>query len=204
MTNIKKLVISHRGEGYVKTAVMIIIAALVGGLLIVGLYQLFKGENGVLTKANAEVNALMNYDDTASARYAAVQDGDRKVLRYSYDGTHWYDCQMPIYSETTTVYKTINNAADHSVSVALLQDGNKYYILSTEDGGVSWTQKYNFTAQEITHCYYGTSSQLPNTSGSFSGERFVIRYWAGGKTYYTMSTPTGLTWSAGWSDMILL
>lgn len=200
-----KTFFNNRGEGHIKTAVIIIIAVVVGSLIIAGLYQLFKGENGVLTKANAEVNALMNYDDTASARYAAVQDGDRKVLRYSYDGTHWYDCRMPTYSETTTVYRTItNNAEENPVSVALLKDGNSYYILSTEDGGVSWTQKYNFNAQSITHCYYGTSSQLPNTAGSFSGERFVIRYWAGGKTYYTMSTPTGLEWKAGWSDMILL
>lgn len=199
-----KTFFNNRGEGHIKTAVIIIIAVVVGGLLIAGFYQLFKGENGVLTKANTEVNALMDYGENASVRYASVQDGDRKILRYSYDGTHWFDCQMPTYSETTTVYGTMtNNAAESPVSVALLKDGNSYYILSSEDGGISWVQKYNFTGQEITHCYYGTSSQLPRTAGSFSGERFVIRYWLGGRSYFTMSSETGLSWSAGWSDLIM-
>lgn len=200
-----KTLFNNRGEGHIKTAVIIIAAVVVGGLLIAGAYLLFGGSNGVLTRANTEVNALMDYGENASVRYASIQDGDRNVLRYSYDGTHWFDCRMPTYSETTTVYGTItNNAEGNPVSVALLKDGNTYYILSSEDGGISWTQKYNFTAQSITHCYYGTSAQLPNTAGSFSGERFVIRYWAGGQTYYTMTTPTGLEWKAGWSDMILI
>ena len=200
-----KTLFNNRGEGHIKTAVIIIAAVVVGGLLIAGAYLLFGGDNGVLTKANTEVNALMDYGENTSIRYESVQAGDRTVLRYSYDGTHWFDCQMPTYSETTTVYGTItNNAEEDPVSVALLKDGNTYYVLSSEDGGISWTQKYNFNAQSITHCYYGSSAQLPNTAGSFSGERFVIRYWAGGQTYYTMTTPTGLEWKAGWSDMILI
>ena len=200
-----KIFFNKRGEGHIKTAVIIIIAVVLGGLLIAGAYMLFGGDNGVLTKASTEVNALMDYGENASLRYVSVQDGNRTVLRYSYDGTHWFDCQMPSYSETTTVYGTMtDNAEENPVSVALLKDGNTYYILSSEDGGITWTQKYNFNAQSITHCYYGTSAQLPNTAGSFSGERFVIRYWAGGQTYYTMTTPTGLEWKAGWSDMILI
>ena len=200
-----KIFFNKRGEGHIKTAVIIIIAVVLGGLLIAGAYMLFGGDNGVLTKASTEVNALMDYGENASLRYVSVQDGNRTVLRYSYDGTHWFDCHMPSYSETTTVYGTMtDNAEENPVSVALLKDGSTYYILSSEDGGISWTQKYNFNAQSITHCYYGTSAQLPNTAGSFSGERFVIRYWAGGQTYYTMTTPTGLEWKAGWSDMILI
>ena len=195
-----KTLFNNRGEGHIKTAVIIIIAVVVGGLLIAGAYLLFGGGNGVLTKANTEVNALMNYGENTSLRYACIPDGNRTVLRYSYDGTHWFDCRTPSFSETTTVYGTItNNAEENPVSVALLQDGNSYYVLSTEDGGISWTQKYNFTAQGITHCYYGDSSQIP---GSFSGERFVIRFWTGGQIYYTMTTPTGLEWRAGWSDLI--
>ncbi len=193
-----------RGEGHIKTAVIIIAAVAVGALLIAGLYALIGGENGILGKTETEVNALMNYGENAQVRYTADPDGDRTVLRYSYDGKHWFDSQTPTYSDTTTVYRIISNDAEENpVAVALLQDGNNYYILASTDNGLSWTQKYNFTAMSITHCYYGTSSQLPKTAGSFQGERFVIRYWLAGKQYYTMSTETGLTWSAGMSDMIL-
>ena len=198
----KNLLINQRGEGHIKTAVLIIIAVVVGGLLIVGLYQLFGGEDGILTKANAEVNSLMNYGENVSLRCADVLVGDRRVLRYSYDGTHWYDCETPSYSETTTVYRIVSDYAEESpVSVALLQDGNNYYILSSLDGGITWTQKYNFTAQGITHCYYGTSAQLPKTAGSFSGEHFVIRYWGGGQNYFTMVSD-GTVWNTGWSDIV--
>lgn len=205
MKNIKESLVSRRGEGHTKTAVIIIIAVVVGGLLIAGLFALFGSDHGILKKANAEVATLMDYGENAAVRYASVPDGERKVLRYSYDGTHWFDCQMPTYSGTTTVYGTItDHAEENPVSVALLQDGNTYYILSSEDGGISWTQKYHFSAQSITHCYYGTSDSLPGVAGSFPGERFVIRFWAGGQTYYTMTTPTGLEWRTGWSDMIPL
>ena len=41
---------NKRGEGHIKTAMMIIIAVVIGGLLLAGVYSLFAGRNGVLKK----------------------------------------------------------------------------------------------------------------------------------------------------------
>jgi hypothetical protein len=84
-----------------------------------------------------------------------------------------------------------------------VQKGTQYYVLASIDGGITWSEKMNFTAEGgITHFYYGTSDRLPVNSGSFSGERFVIRYCSTGLTYFTLSS-SGLTWSnGGWSDII--
>ena len=108
-----KTLFNNRGEGHIKTAVIIIIAVVVGGLLIAGLYQLLGGNNGVLTKTNAKVNTLMDYNgDGDTVHFTSAPSGNRMALRYSYDGIRWHDCQLPTYSETTTVYGTITNNAE--------------------------------------------------------------------------------------------
>ena len=49
----KKLLASKMGEGYINTAVIIIIAVVIGGLLLGGLYLLFAGENGIFNQLNS-------------------------------------------------------------------------------------------------------------------------------------------------------
>ena len=50
---------SKSGEGYIDTAVKIIIGVVVGGVILVGLYALFK--NVVLVNLNSEITDMFNY-----------------------------------------------------------------------------------------------------------------------------------------------
>lgn len=199
----KNIITNKRGEASVKTAIIIIISVVVGALLLGGLYVVFASDDGILNTASNEVGGLMDY--TQELRYEKYYDEDRGIytLRYSYDGRHWETPTMPDYGETATVYGVMsNNSEANPIEVALINKGSTYYILASTDGGITWSEKCNFTAQGITHFYYGTSDPLPSEAGSFSGEKFVIRRWSGGSTYYTMVS-NGLSWSTGgWSDLI--
>ena len=200
----KHILCNKRGEGHIGTGIKIIIAVVIGALILGGIYLLFAGDEGIMNRLNGEVEDMMDY--TQELRYERYYDEETGVysLRYSYDGKHWNDAEVPTISATATVYNTMtNNSTTDPIEVALMKDGNRYYVITSEDQGVTWIQKYAFTAQSITHFYYGTDAPLPSTAGSYSGEKFVIRYWAGGKTYYTMVS-TGLTWQSGWSDLIPL
>ena len=199
----KKTLFNNRGEGHIDTGVKIIIAVVIGALILGGIYLLFAGDDGIMNNLNNEVEGMMDYTQELRYQRTYVEESNTYIIQYSYDGRHWHDSKVPTISDTATVYGVMsNNSESDPIEVALMQDGTQYYVLTSTDGGINWTQAYSFTAANgITHFYYGTSSRLPSTSGSFSGERFVIRFWAGGRTYYTM-TSTGLTWSAGWSDLI--
>ena len=55
----KTALASKSGEGYIDTAVKIIIGIVVGGVILVGLYALFK--NVVLVNLNSEITDMFNY-----------------------------------------------------------------------------------------------------------------------------------------------
>ena len=55
----KNVLASKSGEGYIDTAVKIIIGVVVGGVILVGLYALFK--NVVLVNLNSEITDMFNY-----------------------------------------------------------------------------------------------------------------------------------------------
>ena len=50
---------SKSGEGYIDTAVKIIIGVVVGGVILVGLYALFN--NVVLPRLNTEIGGMFDY-----------------------------------------------------------------------------------------------------------------------------------------------
>jgi len=196
----KNIITNKRGETHINTAVKIIIAVVIGALLLGGLFVVFASDDGILNTVSNEVAGLMDY--TQELRYERYYDeaNDKYVLRYSYDGRHWKTPTMPDYGDSATVYGVMsNNSEDNPIEVALIQNGSTYYILVSTDEGITWSEKCNFTAGAITHFYYGTDNSLPSESGSFVGQKFVIRRMSGG--YYTMVSD-GLTWSTGgWSDI---
>ena len=57
--NAKTALQNKSGEGYIDTAVKIIIGVVVGGVILVGLYALFK--NVVLVNLNSEITDMFNY-----------------------------------------------------------------------------------------------------------------------------------------------
>ena len=203
---VKRWIHDKRAEAHVNTAVVIIIAVVVGALLLGGLYLLFKPDDGVVTEnMNDGVERLMDYN--AEPRVERRQDPETGAYRltFSYDGNYWSDSFVPRYGENATVTNLIGNGSKETpIEAAVVKDGSTYYVITSTDGGVHFSEQVSFTAADITHCYYGTSGQLPGTSGSFQGEKFVIRYHTSGSTYYTMVSD-GETWiKPTWSDMILV
>ena len=200
----KNILTNKRGEAHVNTAMKIIIAVVVGALLLGGTVFVFASEDGVLNTMSNEVAGLMDY--TQELRYERYYDEatDKYTIRYSYDGRHWKTPTMPDYGDKASVYGVMsNNSEADPIEIALISKESTYYVLASTDGGITWSERCNFNAQGITHFYYGTSDPLPSESGSFSGEKFVIRYWSSGSTYYTLVS-SGLSWSTGggWSDII--
>ena len=200
----KKLFCNNRGEGHVNTALKIIIGIVIGALLLGGLYFLVSAEDGVMDKVDTEVQAMMEYEQELRMERAYNAETRTHYLRYSYDGKHWSNVQMPTYSETATVYGVLSNGSSTDcIHIALIQDGTQYYILASTDGGINWIEQMNFRADTISHFYYGTSDRLPSTSGSHAGEKFVIRYQSG-QPWFTLRSD-GLNWSnSGWSEFVYL
>jgi hypothetical protein len=202
--SMRKILCNRRGAGHIDTAMKVIIGVVIGALVLGGLYLLVAGEDGIIGKTNVEITAMMDYTQELRVERAYNEDSGQYYLRYSYDGTHWSNSEVPTYGESATIYGILsNNSESNPIEIALMQEGTKYYVLASTDGGISWSEKLTFTAAGgITHFYYGTDDILPADAGSFSGERFVIRYNTSGSTYFTKSS-TGLSWSSGgWSDLI--
>lgn len=198
----KQFLSDRRGEGYVSSAVKIIIAIVIGALLLGGLYLLFRPDDGIVTKNMKDgVDSMINF--TPELRMKTMQDTSDGVvyLAFSYDGNYWSRSFVPDYGENATVTKVIENGSEETpIIAALIQDGTTYYVVTSTDGGIHFAEQVTFKATEITHCYFGTSASLPSTSGSFSGEKFVIRYRNG--SFYTMVSD-GVTWKIPiWSDLI--
>lgn len=197
----RKYLSNKTGEGHIDTALKIITGVVIGAVILGGLYLLFAGDDGVIELLDNEVQGMMDYQQELRVERAYDEESGRYYLRYSYDGKHWSEPEFPTYSDTTTVYSLISNNSDSDpVEAALLKDGDIYYVVTSDDGGVTWKEHFNFTATTITHFYYGTSDALPKMAGSFEGEKFVIRYQNG--AYYT-SASNGHTWvKPTWTDLM--
>ena len=187
----KNILFNKRAEGHIDTGVKIIIAVVIGALILGGLYLLFAGEGGVMDKFDGEVGDMMDY--TQELRYERYynEESDTYIIRYSYDGKHWNDADVPTVSNTATIYGVMsNNSEDNPIEVALIQDSSTYHVITSTDGGITWNSKLSFTGQ-------GIDKFQCNADG-----KFVIRVWKGGQTYFTINS-YGDTWTMPtWSDII--
>ena len=187
----KNVIANNRAEGHIDTGVKIIIAVVIGALILGGLYLLFAGEGGVMDKLDGEVGDMMDY--TQELRYERYynEESNTYIIRYSYDGKHWNDADVPTVSGTATIYGVMSNRSEeNSIEVALIQDGTTYHVITSTDGGITWTSKLTFTGKGIDKFYFRDDG------------KFVIRVWRGGQTYFTM-TSYGETWvMPEWSDII--
>lgn len=204
----QRILSNKRGEGHIDTAVKIIIAVVIGALVLGGLYLLFS--NVILPQLNSEVGDMMDYGTNGTTVRRTLDDATGTyVLEYSYDGKHWQTVDMPTYGTGSSVYQLISGGESGNEQAALVKLGNDYNLIVSTDG-IHWTERFSFTAQSISHFYYGTCEPLPTTindgqviCGSFSGERFVLRYCTGGLNYYTSSASTVTSWGkATWSDLV--
>ena len=109
---------------------------------------------------------------------------------------------MPNYGDGASVYSLIDGGDEIQEQAAIVKKGTSYYLLASSDG-IHWKEQFSFTATGITHFYYGSSASLPKTSGSFDGNRFVIRWHAGGSSYYTGTSVHATAWKKPtWTDII--
>ena len=201
MTHIQKKLWNRSGEGSIDTGVKIIIGIVIGALILGGLYALFA--TVILPKMNDEVDNLMDYGKNGVTVQRILDDQTGTyVLQYSYDGKHWQSVQMPNYGDGASVYSLIDGGDEVSEQAAIVKKGTSYYLIASSDG-IHWTEQFSFTATGITHFYYGSSASLPKTSGSFDGNRFVIRWHAGGSSYYTGTSVHATAWKKPtWTDII--
>ena len=58
-TNVHSMLVSKSAEGYVDTGVKIIIAVVIGGVILAGLYTLFSGT--IIPNLNTEIGEMFNY-----------------------------------------------------------------------------------------------------------------------------------------------
>ena len=192
----KNIITNKRGEAHVNTAMKIIIAVVVGALILGGMFVVFASENGVLNTMSNEVGGLMDY--MQELRYERYYDeaNDKYTIRYSYDGRHWNTPEMPNYGSTASVYGIMsNNSQDNPIEVALISDSGDYYVLTSTDGGITWSEKLTFEGKSIDQFYFREEN------GENAGV-FVIRVWRGGQTYFTINSD-GETWvMPTWSDII--
>ena len=201
MTHIQKKLWNRSGEGSIDTGVKIIIGIVIGTLILGGLYALFA--TVILPKMNDEVDNLMDYGKNGVTVQRILDDQTGTyVLQYSYDGKHWQSVQMPNYGDGASVYSLIDGGDEIQEQAAIVKKGTSYYLIASSDG-IHWTEQFSFTANSITHFYYGSSASLPKTSGSFDGNRFVIRWHAGGSSYYTGTSVHATAWKKPtWTDII--
>ena len=201
MTHIQKKLWNRSGEGSIDTGVKIIIGIVIGALILGGLYALFA--TVILPKMNDEVDNMMDYGKNGVTVQRILDDQTGTyVLQYSWDGKHWQDVQMPDYGDGASVYQMIDGGDEIQEQAAIVKKGTSYYLLASSDG-IHWKEQFSFTATGITHFYYGSSASLPKTSGSFDGNRFVIRWHAGGSSYYTGTSVHATAWKKPtWTDII--
>lgn len=203
MTHVKKTIWNKSGEGYIDIGVKVMIGVVIGALILGGLYALFA--TVIFSRMNEEVGGMMDYGEDGAVVQRVLDDQTGTyVLQYSYDGKHWQGVQMPDYGDGASVYQMIDGGDEIQEQAAIVKKGTSYYLIASSDG-IHWTEQFSFTATGITHFYYGSSASLPKTSGSFDGNRFVIRWHSSGSTYYTGTAVQATSWKKPtWSDMILL
>ena len=99
----RKYLCNKMGAGHVDTAIKIIIGVVIGALLLGGLYLLFAGDNGVVDRLDTEIVGMMGYTQELRVERAYDEEVGQYYLRYSYDGKHWSNSEVPSYGETATV-----------------------------------------------------------------------------------------------------
>ena len=139
----KKLLANKMGEGYINTAVIIIIAVVIGGLLLGGLYLLFAGDNGVFDQLNNEIDHMVNTGGTIQLKNSSNQ------LMYSYDGENWETAQTKgVVDGSTLKQLTSITKNNQKVWLTVYTSANVDKVYSSLDG-INWTVLYSGTSIHI-------------------------------------------------------
>ena len=162
---------NKRGEGHIKTAVIIIAAVVIGGLLLAGVYSLFAGRNGVLKKTEAKLEEMINTGGTMQLRLNNHQ------MEYSYDEETWKPLEISGVPSNATFYNyvTVENG-DQTVHLISCTTDRAWMYTSTDDGK-TWTPSF--------------SDSTSLTVSQYGGNGAMVSCWDG-RTYITSD---GINWT---------
>ena len=166
----RKILTNKRGEAYIKTALIIIISIVIGGLLLGGLYLLFAGENGVMKQTDDKVYDMFNIGGEMTLKHEGTQ------LMYSYDGDTWKSVKVTGMDDTgrITNYFTLGEG-DSLVHIVSYTYSSGTRVCSSIDG------------KEWITCVGGSSVTLRINASKTT----VYADCSDGRSYYTTD---GIDW----------
>lgn len=164
-----KELFNKRGEGYINTGVKIIIAVVIGALILGGLYLLFAGDDGVISRLDTEVGGLMNYGDSAQEVRIKNESNYLADLQISYDGKNWVTPEIPTYDEDAEIMKFVSQNQTYCATV---KDSEGVYLISSTDGGKTWEQRRSWSTSVIkTNLYWDEATGM--FKGSYETETLL-------------------------------
>lgn len=186
------------GSATINTGVKIIIAVVLGGVLIAGLFLLFKGENGVFNKVDDKVQVMMNVDNEPIS--FAYDNTTRKPssLKFTYDGTHWINSDVPTFGENAKIVKYYSNA-NAPAAVVIVEDTDGSAVLTSLDKGATFKEVKRFGVHDkekydVSYSVYYSESQGYSVSKIARFKpAYKAEYGYSGWTYVFYSTD-GVHW----------
>lgn len=152
-----QIIFNNRGEGHINTAVKVIIAVVIGALILGGLYFLFAGENGVISRLNDNIEGLMGYE-AADVEIRIKNDSTKLTdLQYSVDGVVWKNAVVPTYAEGAVIERI---GFHEQIHYAVVRDSEGVYIMSSLDNGVTWEHRRSFSSINTISISWDNSKNL--------------------------------------------
>lgn len=123
----KRVLSNKSGEGYINTAIKIIIAVVIGLLIVGGLYLLYT--HAIIPNVEAKVGAMMNANGEVQLRREGT------LLQRSYDGENWITIPSAVQTaDTEVVSVNFITRNGETVWVVLTKDSVMYNACYTKDG----------------------------------------------------------------------
>jgi len=160
MTNLLK---NKTGEGYIKTAMAVVIAVVIGAIIVAGCYFIFTSN---LEKTDEHLDSMVNMGNSISVIRQTVNGVS--VPQYSYDGETWRTPSIPGFNETSSVTNLIETGqGDNVIWFISFSNSSSKYVYRSFDG-INWSplfSDYNGITISKTgsiikvNCYDGRSYQ---------------------------------------------
>ena len=167
----KKLLANKRGEGHISTAVIIIIAVVIGGLLLGGLYLVFAGDNGVIEQVDNNVYDMFNTGGEMTLKH----EGEK--LLYSYDGETWKEATVTGMYEGARITKYLT-----------VGEGEELVHVVVYSGDSGARVCYSLDGKQWVPCIYASSISLSTSSSGST----VYASCSDGRAYYSTN---GVNWT---------
>jgi len=128
-----KLLRNKVGEGYIKIAIAVVIAVVIGAIIVAGCYLIFTNN---LDKTEDQLDSMVNMGSSISVRRQTVNGVS--VPQYSYDGETWQTPTVAGFDENSTVTNLIDIGVDDSkVWLMTFRNSSSSYLYRSFDG-INW------------------------------------------------------------------